>query len=238
MRLLMSEREGLTVVVPRGFDQRRVPAIIEANRTWIDRARRRVEARRRVCVAPTRLPDRINLPATGEEWRVEYRNGRERTGSVSVRAKPRDGLLVVSGGVDDAERCREALSRWLARRARAALVPRLSLLAAGHGLSFDRVTIRHQRSRWGSCSRRGTVSLNARLLFFPPDLVDYVLLHELCHTVEMNHSPRFWRVLEEHHPGSAVYRRRLRLAGEFIPGWLDGPLAGPAAPAALPWGDL
>lgn len=235
----MSGREGLIVVVPRGFDQGRVPAILEANRPWIERAWRKVVSQRcGVRAEPPSLPARISLPATGEEWEVEYRRGRASTKGVGVRAAPEHGRLVVAGRVDDTDACREALSRWLTRRARAALVPRVGRLAADHGLSCGRVTIRHQRSRWGSCSRRGTISLNARLLFFPPDLVDYVLLHELCHTVELNHSPRFWRVLEQHHPGSAAFRRRLRGAGEFIPGWLDRPPAGPAAPTALPCSDL
>jgi predicted metal-dependent hydrolase len=250
VRLVMSGHDGLIVVVPRGFDRGRVPAIIEANKAWIERARRRVAAQRRLVPAqPSRLPERIVLSATDEEWQVQYRHAPDAKG-VGVWASPEELRLVVRGRVEDAEACRDALSRWLARRARAALVPRLSRLAADNGLWFDRVTIRHQRSRWGSCSRRGTISLNARLLFFSPDLVDYVLLHELCHTVEMNHSPRFWRVLEEHCPGSAGHRRRLRSAREFVPYWLDhpevvpaagpsaGPSAGPAAPSALPWEDL
>ncbi len=234
----MSGREGLIVVVPRGFDRGRVPAIIEANKAWIERARRRVETQRRPpIVAPAKLPERIVLPATGEEWEVRYRQVSGATG-VGVWTSPRERRLVVRGRVTDTEACREALSRWLTRRARAVLVPRLSQLAADHGLWFERVAIRHQRSRWGSCSRRRTISLNARLLFFPPDLVDYVLLHELCHTVEMNHSPRFWQVLEEHCPPSAGYRRRLRGARDLVPGWLDLPLAGPPVPSALPWEDL
>jgi predicted metal-dependent hydrolase len=239
----MSSREGLVVVVPKGFDPGKVPAIIEANRVWIDRARRRVEARRPTLGAEAAsLPRRILLPATGEEWEVEYREGSPQVSGVTLRVSSptasREPRLILRGRVDDSEACRGALCRWLTRRARAVLVPRLSTLAAEHGLWFDRVSIRHQRSRWGSCSRRRTISLNARLLFFPPDLVDYVLLHELCHTVEMNHSPRFWRVLEEHHPGSAEYRRRLRGARGLVPEWLDAPLAGPPAPSALPWGDL
>jgi predicted metal-dependent hydrolase len=66
-------------------------------------------------------------------------------------------------------------------------------LAEIHGLRITRVSVRNQRSRWGSCSRRGTISLNWRLIQTPPWVRDYIILHELAHTLQMNHSPRFWR---------------------------------------------
>ena len=233
----MSVHDGLVVVLPEGFDRRRVPAILEENRAWIERTRRRLEGRRMPRSEPCRLPSSIVLAATGETWQVEYRAGDPSTDGVRARGTG-DSRLVLRGRVDDPEACREALNRWLSRRARVSLIPRLELLAGEHGLWFERASIRHQRSRWGSCSRRRTISLNARLLFFPPELVDYVLLHELCHTVELNHSLRFWRVLEEHCPGSAAFRRRLRSAASYIPDWLDAPLAGPPVPSAIPWVDL
>ena len=80
---------------------------------------------------------------------------------------------------------------WLAR-ARRELVPRVGELAHQHGLRVLRVSIRQQRSRWGSCSRRGSISLNWRLAHAPPLVRDYVILHELMHLREMNHSKRFW----------------------------------------------
>jgi predicted metal-dependent hydrolase len=70
--------------------------------------------------------------------------------------------------------------------------------------------------------------LNARLLFLRPEVVDYVLLHELCHTVEMNHSPRFWTLLGYHDPECRVHRKLLRSAGESVPTWLDHEVGEPA----------
>ena len=80
---------------------------------------------------------------------------------------------------------------WLAR-ARRELVPRVGELAHQHGLRVQRVSIRRQRSRWGSCSRRGSISLNWRLVHAPALVRDYVIIHELMHLHELNHSPRFW----------------------------------------------
>jgi predicted metal-dependent hydrolase len=227
----MSVDRGLEVVIPRGFDRRKIRGLLEEKRAWIERTAARMDARRRHLEAePPRLPERIVLPAVDEEWTVEYRSAASRSaGSNSAVARERPGRrLVVTGDPDDSVAYREALCRWLSRRARAALVPRLAELALRHRLEYGRVSVRQQRTRWGSCSRRKTVSLNARLLFLPPDLVDYVLLHELCHTVEMNHSPRFWTLLGYHEPGCRAHRKLLRRAGEAVPTWLDQEVGEPA----------
>ena len=75
--------------------------------------------------------------------------------------------------------------------------------------------------RWGSCSRRRTISLNARLLFFAPDLVDYVLLHELCHTVCMNHSARFWKLLASLEPSCRAIHKQMRDGWKRVPAWVE-----------------
>jgi predicted metal-dependent hydrolase len=90
---------------------------------------------------------------------------------------------------------------------------RLLRLAATHGLEVARVTVRNQRSRWGSCSRDGTIALNWRLLQMPTTVCDYVLLHELMHLREPNHSPRFWAQVASVCPDYAQARAWLRVEG-------------------------
>ena len=239
VRLVMTADRGLEVVVPRRFNRRRIPALVEAKREWIERAAGRVEARRRELEAdPPRLPERIVLAAVGEEWEVEYRArrlgawGTVEAGAVigagGAIAREHPGQrLVVTGDSADAAAFRDALSRWLRRQAKAILVSRLEQLSLEHGLAYGRAAIRQQRSRWGSCSRRGTISLNANLLFLPTSLVDYVLLHELCHTVEMNHSPRFWTLLGYHDPACKAHRRALRQARTSVPAWVEHEIGEP-----------
>jgi predicted metal-dependent hydrolase len=212
VRLVMKP-DGLEVVVPRGFSQRRIPELLEARREWIAKAASRVAARRLLMDSdPPRLPERIVLPAVGEEWLVEYRPTGAAGAASAVRVRKTAGFrLVVTGDRGDFEGCKQALCRWLSRRAREALVPRM----------VERVSIRQQRTRWGSCSRKGTISLNAKLLLMPGAAADYVLLHELCHTVQMNHSARFWALMEQHDAEYRKHKKLVRTSAKAMPTWLD-----------------
>ncbi len=101
-------------------------------------------------------------------------------------------------------------SRALREQARRDLPFRLHELAAQHGLVVSRVSIRNQRSRWGSCGRDGHICLNWRLVLMPPEVRDYVLVHELMHLRRMDHSPAFWRLVAEAMPDYAAARQWLR----------------------------
>jgi predicted metal-dependent hydrolase len=107
----------------------------------------------------------------------------------------------------------EAALRQIAGRE---LVPRLYHLAAQHGLAVSRVTIRNQSSRWGSCSRAGAIALNFRLVQMPPQVCDYVLVHELMHLRQQNHSRRYWRLVEEAFPAFRDAERWLRIEGRSL----------------------
>ncbi len=127
--------------------------------------------------------------------------------------------LVVSGDTRDVELCWVGLRRWLSRQARVVLGAWLAELSREADLPFVSLTIRNQRSRWGSCSSRGTISLNCKLLFLPQPLVRYVLLHELCHTRQRNHSGAFWVLMAEKEPDYRRLRAELRTAGRYVPDW-------------------
>lgn len=96
------------------------------------------------------------------------------------------------------------------------LVPRLHALAGRHGLAIGRVTIRNQQSRWGSCSRHGAIALNFRLVQVPPEVCEYVLLHELMHIRQPNHSRRFWRLVQDACPEFREAERWLRTEGRAL----------------------
>ena len=92
---------------------------------------------------------------------------------------------------------RKALTTALTRRAKELLPPRLKALATENGFAYNGCTVRNVHSRWGSCNAKKNISLSIYLAMLPNELIDYVLLHELCHTVEMNHSDRFWALMDK-----------------------------------------
>ena len=102
------------------------------------------------------------------------------------------------------------LEKALQKEARAYLPRRLKYLADEYGFSYLRVRYGTQKGRWGSCSSRGTISLNVGLMLLDTDLIDYVLLHELCHTKQMNHSAKFWSLVESCVPDYKAKRKILK----------------------------
>ncbi len=105
---------------------------------------------------------------------------------------------------------RETVLAHLRRLADRELPPRTRELAQKHGISISRVTVRGQKTRWGSCSARGTISLNWRLMHAPPHVVDYLIIHELMHRREMNHSGRYWKLVAEACPEYEVAEKWLK----------------------------
>jgi predicted metal-dependent hydrolase len=195
----------LRVTVPRGGSRREAEVFVRRHEQWIARERSRV----RVESAPPAWQHGSTLLVAGE--------------SVSVAVEPaaRGALWRVVYGdravlVRDPADVRPAIERDLRDLARVVLVPRLAELAAEHGLRVGVVSIRNQRSRWGSCARNGNIALNFRLVQMPVPVRDYVLLHELMHLRQQNHSRRFWRLVEAVCPGFREAERWLRTTGRTL----------------------
>ena len=218
-RLKMSAREGLVVVIPNGFDEARIPSLVEGKREWIRRTEERLRDQMKFLVPqpPGLPPERISLRAIGQDWSVTYRH----TEATEVTAVERRGQqLLVYGDIEETGRVVDALRRWLARKTREHVVPWLTTLGSERGFHVTGVTVRSQRTRWASCSAHGVISLNVRLLFLPQHLVRYALLHELVHTQEMNHSRRYWTLLESIEPNYRPLDSELRGAWRLVPEWI------------------
>ncbi len=103
------------------------------------------------------------------------------------------------------------------QKAKEIIPRRTAYFAARMGVSYGRITIREQKTRWGSCSQKGNLNFNWKLVLMPPELLDYVVVHELAHRKEMNHSPSFWAVVEKELPDYRKRREELKIRGrEFI----------------------
>jgi predicted metal-dependent hydrolase len=200
VRVRVDAHEGVEVVLPARAPQREAAAAVAELRPWIERRLREAAAVRE------RLAARAGtVPYLGAALQLVPEAGRTR---VHRRG---DALLVPEG--DDA---REALERWYRRGAREVMAPKLDEATAALGRPYKRLTIRGQRTRWGSCSTSGTISLNWRLLLAPEPVLDYVVWHEACHLAVLDHSPRFWKLLERHLPGYRAPRRWLRDHGATL----------------------
>lgn len=218
VRLRVTLQRGLEVVIPKGYDEGKIPALLERKRNWVRAALERSESHRKFFEPEPawRLPIQIKLPVVGTTWHVTSRA--TDAPWVAVREIGPEQLLVF-GAVEDQEACRSALARWLIRQAREHLVPHLQSISLKTGLHYKGVFVKRQRTRWASCSRHGTISLNAKLLFLPPPVVDYVMTHELCHLAEMNHSQRFWHLVQQHYPGFRAVDAQLRDMWKVVPRW-------------------
>ncbi|MFN8059210.1 MAG: SprT family zinc-dependent metalloprotease [Vicinamibacterales bacterium] len=191
------------VTIPRHGSKREALAFLESQRSWVDRQRARIAAR------PDRTVWRDGTTVWVRGERVPLRvheDAGSRTVALAAHA------IEVPRGVS----ClKEVTQAHLRRLAAAELPDQLRARAARHDLAarVRRVSVRDQRSRWGSCSPSGTITLNWRLIQTPPEVCDYVLVHELMHLCQANHSARFWKLVAGACPDFERHRRWLREFG-------------------------
>ena len=143
-------------------------------------------------------PGALGLDRPGFAWLAGEALPIVLTGGTRASARLRRGVLAVGGPPGEAE---GALERWYRREARRRLEASVEREAARLGLRPRGISVRDPRTRWGSCSSRGSLSFSWRLLLAPRAVLDYVVVHELCHLRELNHSPEFWRLLDRARPG-------------------------------------
>lgn len=202
------------VVAPRGVPEALVRSFVERHRDWVAR---KLESRARRSPGLPFPPPALDLPALGERYALHLAGGRGRPRV--TRAAP--GLLALSGrwessGVEG----RVAMLRWLLDHARESLTPRLLALAEEGGFRFRALQVRRQRTRWGSCSSRGVISLNVCGVFQSPEVLRYLMIHELVHTRHMNHSPAYWRAVAEHCEDWQRLDQELTRGWQRVPAWI------------------
>jgi predicted metal-dependent hydrolase len=201
VRVTVDPTRGVEVVLPRRAAEREAAAAIRELRPWIERRMRELDRARQAVAARANT-----LPYLNQTLEVVPEPGR-------IRVHRRGDWLLVPANAADRD---AALERWYRRAAHAEIAPRLDRACAAAGLSYSRLTIRAQRTRWASCSRSGAMSFNWRLLLAPEPVLDYVVWHEVCHLEIMDHSPRFWALLGSHWPDYREHLRWLRRHGATL----------------------
>jgi predicted metal-dependent hydrolase len=198
VRVTVGAHTGVEVVLPARAPERAAAAAINELRPWIER--RLGEAHAALQLIAGRAG---TVPYLGVQLALVPQPGRRRV--------HRDGerLLVP-------DECKPALERFYRRAARQEIGLRLDRASTQAGLRYEGLSIRSQRTRWASCSPAGQMSFNWRLLLAPEQVLDYVVWHEVCHLEILDHSPRFWSLLQRHWPGWREDRDWLRRNGATL----------------------
>jgi predicted metal-dependent hydrolase len=212
VRLSVSRQYGLEIVVPLRFDTSKIPDIIAEKEEWI---RRSIE-KAHFNLSPIEIPARILLQSIDRcfnvilEHNLDHKNYLiEDNNTIELYINSRNKRMPFT-----------LLKKWLHQKSCTILLPWLERISKDHGFFYNKAAIRFQRTRWGSCSMKKNINLNRTLVFLPPKLVEYLMIHELCHTVELNHSKRFWELVGKHTPDYRVLDKELKSARRFIERWV------------------
>jgi predicted metal-dependent hydrolase len=198
------------VVLPRRFPLSEVAPFVEEKRAWIERTLRRMQETEAELPA-ARLADGGELPFLGRRLTLAVRVEPNRVREHVVR---RGDTLQVA--LSPAAELRGAVERWYRRRAREEVAPLLDAACARAGTTYSGLQIRGQRTRWASCSSAGAMSFNWRLLLAPPQILEYVVEHEVAHLEVLDHSARFWDLLASRCPDWRAHEDWLRRHGHAL----------------------
>ena len=209
VRIKLSNNGNLSVVLPKGLSPKFAHEFIKTKSSWVERNLRKLPNNDH----KQRAPKTLDLKLLSENWVLEY----VPTGNESLSLIELPGFrLRISGNYNKTELLYKTINHWCKRKARNIFVQMLEELAELHGFHYQGLSIRAQKTRWGSCSGKKNINLNCKLLFMPEEVVSYVMIHELCHTLEMNHSRRFWALVEDCDPDYKNNRKMLKLLGKEI----------------------
>ncbi len=204
VRLQIRPETGLTVVIPRHFDIERLPELLLSKGRWIlNKSAEYLQDKAR----PTNYPaDGDTVPYLGERLtiaRCDSSDGVE-------MAKREANRLVVNITLPGTSTLGSLLKRWYLTQAAELMTAKAETLSMQIGVRFGKLIIRGQKTRWGSCSAKGTISFNWKLAAAPEPVIDYVVIHELAHLKEMNHSGKFWGIVARYCPQWRQHKRWLR----------------------------
>ncbi len=204
---LESGRRAARVTVPPGMDLRMGVDFARSRRDWIGS---------RLARQPHARPFRHGLviPYRGEDHVIFHLPGRR--GTVWREGEGKTARICVAGA---AEHLPRRLEDWLRKQAKKHLSAACGRYSRQMGLPYRRISVRDQKSRWGSCSSKGNLNFSWRLIFTPPFVLDYLAAHEVAHLAEMNHSPRFWALVNRHCPHVERAEEWLSAHGRDLHSW-------------------
>lgn len=200
------EADRVTVFAPRRLPVREADAFVLRQAEWIVNALRKVGEQAKAALGRRErsMQDGSLIPVEGKEYPLLCLPGKQ------TAVKIEKGQIVVFGAPKDPLEVRRAVREYLIELAKIRFEERVRYFAPKIGVRPNRITLREQKTKWGSCSSLNNLNFNWKLIMAPPDALDYVVVHELCHLIELNHSPAFWALVEKHKPDWTKWRDYLK----------------------------
>jgi len=209
IRIKLTKTGELSVVLPSQDLTSFAHGFVRSKAEWIEKNLDRI-----TITLPDSLPEIIQLRLLNEIWAIEY---------VTLPVKSitlietLEYVLQIKGNIEDSQLIKKTINKWCQKKAKSIFTVMLNKFAEEFGFHYNRLSIRSQKTRWGSCSNNKNISLNSKLLLMPEEIASYVMIHELCHTIEMNHSHKFWALVRECDPNYQKHRQELKSLGAKIP---------------------
>lgn len=195
LRLQIKNKGELEVILPRGMQIVDAEKFIHKKSDWV---KKHLYQRKQVQNRFTFLGREIKIT---QNYDLFIKNNKVKFNG--------DHLIITSPSGSKVSTV-EMFEKWLRKLAKKSLVERVYKIANSLGFKIGKITIRGQKTRWGSCSTSGNLSFNYNLLRFRKEIIDYCIIHELCHLKEMNHSEKFWNLVERFCPDYKLLRRELK----------------------------
>jgi predicted metal-dependent hydrolase len=204
VRLEVRQQTGLEVIVPRSYPISRLPEILKSKARWISRNLQRFSHAHSLSTRKE-LRSGDTVPYLGQDLQLVQQENHASDSIVLEGNK-----LAVRPNLFNNGLLELALEEWYRTEAAKLINEKTTKLSSQMGISYKRIVIRGQRTRWGSCSHKKNLSFNWKLIMAPEPVVEYVIIHELIHLKEMNHSKRFWELVAQYCPGWWEHKKWLK----------------------------
>jgi len=211
IKLQFCSYRGLIISSPKKLSAKRLDTICIEHQDWIKTQQLKYPIK-----ISTALPEHLNLTALEKAYEMTFIN----TEKSSIQET--ENHLVVSA--KNQQQQIKVLKKWMRKKAQKLFDLKLKEWSKNTQLHYSKLSVRSQKSRWGSCSSTGTISLNDQLLFMPLSVLDYIIVHELCHTLHPNHSSRYWSLVNTHYPNFKHEELLLAQYAKKIPRWFRASL--------------
>ena len=202
IRLEIKPDSGLTAIMPRFYNAALLPEFLKAKRGWIISKLAKYSGRTGTRGEPI-IKD--SIPYLGNNLRIVRRSINGNTEDITIEYNK----IIINSRLDNGM-LNKALENWYRLQAEKTIIKKVYALGEKLNLTYNRITIRGQKTLWASCSRKNNLNFNWKLMMMPESVIDYVIIHELMHLVEMNHSKRFWKLVADYCPHWKKHRKALK----------------------------